>query len=451
MRRTEAHQGVRMIKFSSILSRYEAAEFSQAEAAELLGIGERTFRRWRQRFEDEGEAGLLDRRLGKASGKRVPSDRSDEVEALYRTRYAGFTAKHFHEHLVKEHNFSWGYTWTKTFLYSKGLLEKAKRRGAHRRKRERRPLPGMMLHQDGSMHVWLAGQPALDLIVTLDDATSAIYSAFLIKEEGTASTFRALTEVFGSHGLPMSLYTDRGAHYFYTPTAGGEVDRSRPTQVGRALERLGVEHIAAYSPQARGRSERVFHTLQDRLVKELALKEIDTVEAANLFLRDVYIPEYNARFAVAAAQEGRICRKFRVYTEGQRQVQAADPERMARAGVPKDRQTALTKPEIAIEEIDRVIASGARFGCCVLADSGYGSSGPFRQALSERGLLWAVGLSRRQKDLSEISCEGHNDGKEGDIVWRDGSNRLFPTSCLISFWREPTRRQPLRRTGCSTS
>ncbi len=304
MRRTEAHQGVRMIKFSSILSRYEAAEFSQAEAAELLGIGERTFRRWRQRFEDEGDAGLLDRRLGKASGKRVPSDRSDEVEALYRTRYAGFTAKHFHEHLVKEHNFSWGYTWTKTFLYSKGLLEKAKRRGAHRRKRERRPLPGMMLHQDGSMHVWLAGQPALDLIVTLDDATSAIYSAFLIEEEGTASTFRALMEVFGSHGLPMSLYTDRGAHYFYTPTAGGEVDRSRPTQVGRALERLGVEHIAAYSPQARGRSERVFHTLQDRLVKELALKEIDTVEAANLFLCDVYIPEYNARFAVAAAQEG---------------------------------------------------------------------------------------------------------------------------------------------------
>jgi transposase len=304
MRRTEAHQGVRMIKFSSILSRYEAAEFSQAEAAELLGIGERTFRRWRQRFEDEGEAGLLDRRLGKASGKRVPSDRSEEVEALYRTRYAGFTAKHFHEHLVKEHNFSWGYTWTKTFLYSKGLLEKAKRRGAHRRKRERRPLPGMMLHQDGSMHVWLAGQPALDLIVTLDDATSTIYSAFLIEEEGTASTFRALMEVFGSHGLPMSLYTDRGAHYFYTPTAGGEVDRSRPTQVGRALERLGVEHIAAYSPQARGRSERVFHTLQDRLVKELALKEIDTVEAANLFLRDVYIPEHNARFAVAAAQEG---------------------------------------------------------------------------------------------------------------------------------------------------
>lgn len=304
MRRTEAHQGVRMIKFVSILSRYEASELSQLEAGELLGMGERTFRRWRQRFEDEGEAGLLDRRLGKASGKRVPSDRSEEVEMLYRTRYAGFTAKHFHERLVQDHNFGWGYTWTKTFLHSKGLLEKAKRRGAHRRKRERRPLQGMMLHQDGSRHVWLSGQPALDLIVTLDDATNAIYSAFLIEEEGTDSTFRALTEVFGAHGLPLSLYTDRGSHYFHTPVAGGEVDRSRPTQVGRALERLGVEHIAAYSPQARGRSERAFQTLQDRLVKELALAGIATVDAANRFLRDVYIPAHNARFAVAAAQQG---------------------------------------------------------------------------------------------------------------------------------------------------
>ena len=147
MRRTEAFQGVRMIKFLSILSRYEAAEFSQLEAAELVGVGERTFRRWCQRFVDEGEAGLLDRRLGKASGKRVPADRSSEVEALYRTRCAGFTAKHFHEHLVKDHQFAWGYTWTKTFLHSRGLLERANRRGAHRRKRPRRPIPGMMLHR----------------------------------------------------------------------------------------------------------------------------------------------------------------------------------------------------------------------------------------------------------------------------------------------------------------
>jgi transposase len=304
MRRTEALQGVRMIKFLSILSRYEVAEFSQLEAAELLGVGERTFRRWRQRFEDDGEEGLLDRRLGKVSGKRVPAAREAEVEALYKGRYAGFTAKHFHEHLVRDHGFAWGYTWTKTFLHSRGLLERAERRGAHRRKRPRRPLPGMLLHQDGSRHEWLGGQPALDLIVTMDDATSAILSAFLVAEEGTASTFRALEEVFGRHGLPLSLYTDRGSHYFYTPEVGGKVDRTRLTQVGRALAHLGIEHIAAYSPQARGRSERVFQTLQDRLTKELALAGIVTIEAADAFIRDVYIAAHNARFAVKAEQEG---------------------------------------------------------------------------------------------------------------------------------------------------
>src|SRR5271169_2727476 len=304
MRRTEARQGVRMMRFLSILSRYEAAEFSQLEAAELLGVGERTFRRWRQRYEEDGEAGLLDRRLGKISGKRVPADREAEVEALYRGRYSGFTAMHFHEHLVGDHQFAWGYTWTKTFLHSRGLLERAPRRGAHRRKRPRRPLPGMMLHQDGSRHTWLGGQPALDLIVTMDDATSALLSGFLVEEEGTASTFQALAEVFGRHGLPLSLYTDRGSHYFYTPEAGGKVDRSRLTQVGRALDHLGVEHIAAYSPQARGRSERLFHTLQDRLPKELALACITTMGAANAWLRDTYIPAHNARFTVKAEHEG---------------------------------------------------------------------------------------------------------------------------------------------------
>jgi hypothetical protein len=162
----------------------------------------------------------------------------------------------------------------------------------------------MMLHQDGSRHEWIAGLDAMDLIVTMDDATNAIYSAFLVAEEGTASTFQALLEVFGQHGLPLSLYTDRGSHYFHTPEAGGPVDRKRPTQVGRALAHLGVEHIAAYSPQARGRSERLFQTLQDRLVKELALAAISTVEAADRYLREVYVPAHNKRFAVQAEQEG---------------------------------------------------------------------------------------------------------------------------------------------------
>jgi transposase len=304
MRRTEALQGVRMAMFLNILHRWEVAELNQAEAAELLGVGERTFRRWRDRYDEEGEAGLLDRRLGKASGKRVPVDRAEEVEALYRERYQGFTVKHFHEHLVKDHGFGWSYTWTKLHLQWAGLVAKAPRKGAHRRKRERRPLPGMMLHQDGSRHEWLEGKPALDLIVTMDDATGAIYSAFLIEEEGTASTFRALNEVFSRHGLPMSLYTDRGAHYFHTPEKGGEVDRGHLTQVGRALKRLGVEHIGAYSPQARGRSERAFGTLQDRLVKELQLAGIASIEAANAFIREVYLPAHNARFAVAAAEPG---------------------------------------------------------------------------------------------------------------------------------------------------
>jgi transposase len=293
-----------MIVFRGVLSRYEANEVSQLEAAELLGISERTFRRWCQRFEDEGEAGLLDRRLGRVSGKRVPLEREQEVERLYRTRYSGFTARHFHDHLVRDHGFRWGYTWTKVFLQSKGLLERAARRGAHRRKRPRRPLPGMMLHQDGSRHAWLSGHDAMDLIVTMDDATSEIYSAFLTPEEGTASTFRGLAEVFGRYGLPLSLYTDRGSHYFTTPEAGGAVDRKQPTQVGRALAHLGVDHIAAYSPQARGRSERMFQTLQDRLVKELALAGITTVAAANTFIRDVYVPGHNARFAVKAEQAG---------------------------------------------------------------------------------------------------------------------------------------------------
>jgi transposase len=293
-----------MIKFRSVFDRYEASELNQVEASELLGVTERTFRRWCVRFEEGGEASLLDRRLGSVSPKRVPADSEQEIERLYRTRYKGFTAKHFHEYLVRDHQFTRGYTWTKAFLQSRHLLERAKKRGVHRRKRPRRPLPGMMLHQDGSRHEWIAGISALDLIVTMDDATSAIYSAFLLPEEGTASTFRALLEVFGAHGLPLSLYTDRGSHYFFTPEAGGKVDRTHPTQVGRALAHLGVEHIAAYSPEARGRSERLFHTLQDRLVKELALAGITTVEAANDFIRTVYIPAHNARFAIKAEQEG---------------------------------------------------------------------------------------------------------------------------------------------------
>jgi transposase len=303
MRRTEQRQGLRMLKLRDVLSRWEAAELSQMEAAELMGMSERTFRRWTRRFEEEGEDGLLDRRLGRRSGRAVPEAEAEEVERLYRERYAGFTAKHFHEHLVGHHGFRWGYTWTKTYLQDRGLLAKAARRGAHRRKRPRRPMVGMMLHQDASTHAWLSGQGPLDLVVTLDDATSEIYSAILVEEEGTVSSFRGLIETIAAKGLFCSLYTDRGSHYFHTPEAGGKVAKDVLTQVGRALGQLGIEHIAAYSPEARGRSERAFRTLQDRLPKELALAGVTDVEAANRYIHEVYLPAHNARFAAEPADK----------------------------------------------------------------------------------------------------------------------------------------------------
>jgi transposase len=301
MNRATWLQDRRMQKFRDVLSRWEAGKLSMMEAAEVLGMSERQFRRYRDRYEEEGMAGLVDRRVGKPSPRRVPGRDGQLMLELYAGAYRGWNVKHFHEHLVRDHGFRWSYTWVKTQLHTAGLVDRAKRRGAHRRKRERKPFEGMMLHQDGSRAVWLAGQPALDLIVTMDDATSKAYSAFLVEEEGTASTFRALLEVFTGHGLPSSLYTDRGSHYFYTPDADGPVDKSRLTQVGRALAHLGIEHIPAYSPQARGRSERMFGTLQDRLMKELVLAGISDLAAANCFIREVYLPQHNARFAKPAA------------------------------------------------------------------------------------------------------------------------------------------------------
>ncbi|RWJ58460.1 MAG: ISNCY family transposase [Mesorhizobium sp.] len=286
-----------MQKFRDVLSRWDRGDLSMLEAGELLGMSERQFRRYRDRYEEAGEDGLVDRRLGKVSGRRVAREVVAQMLDLYRERYRGWSVKHFHEHLVRDHNFSWGYTFTKTRLLDAGLVERAKRRGAHRRKRPRKPCEGMMLHQDGSRHAWLAAQPMLDLIVTMDDATSTLYSAFLVEEEGTASSFQGLLETFCGHGLPSSLYTDRGSHYFHTPKAGEKVDKKRLTQVGRALQRLGIEHIPAYSPEARGRSERMFSTLQQRLPRELALAGIAGVDAANRFIADVYLPAHNARFA----------------------------------------------------------------------------------------------------------------------------------------------------------
>ena len=236
-----------------ILDGWERGRLSQLEAAEILGMSERTFRRYARRFEADGEEGLADRRLGRRSGRAVPEAEAENVARLYRERYHGFTVKHFHEHLAEDHGFRRGYTWTRVFLQRGGLVVKAKRRGAHRRKRERRPLAGMLLHQDGSRHAWIEGLGSLDLIVTMDDATSEVHSAFPVEEEGTMSSFQGLIETVTAKGLFCALYTDRGSHYFFTPEAGGKVSREEPTQVGRALAHLGIEHNAAYSPEARSR------------------------------------------------------------------------------------------------------------------------------------------------------------------------------------------------------
>jgi transposase len=303
MTRATVLQEVRQMRFEELYARQQRRELTMGDAAEMLGVTERTFRRWRGRYEAEGAEGLQDRRLGRASARAVPVDEALRMVTLYATRYTGWTVKHFHEHWRTEHGGTRSYSWTKKTLQAAGHVARALRRGAHRKKRPRKPLPGMMLHQDGSTHEWVPGCQ-WDLIVTLDDATTEIYSAFFVEEEGTLSSLRGLQEVIETHGLFSSLYTDRGSHYWYTEAAGGKVDKTRLTQVHRALQQLGITLIPAYSPEARGRSERVFRTLQDRLPKELALAGITDMAAANQYLTTHFISAYNQRFAVPAPEVG---------------------------------------------------------------------------------------------------------------------------------------------------
>jgi hypothetical protein len=300
---------VRMARVLDAIASHRAGRLSCVEAGELLGFSERHFRRLRDAYEERGEEGLVDRRQGRVSSSRVPDAEAEWLAQMFRTRYFDFTAKHFHEQMVGRamadgKPFHRSYSCVKSVLQLRGLTTKARRRGVHRRKRERRPLPGMMLFQDGSKHAWLGRESPLDLIVTMDDATSAITSIFLCEEEGTASSFRGLSETIRGHGLFSSFYTDRASHYFTTAKGSAKVDKSHPTQVGRALKQLNIDHIASYSPQGRGRMERLWDTLQKRLPCLLRLHEITTIETANRWLAQVYIKDHNARFAVAAAEEG---------------------------------------------------------------------------------------------------------------------------------------------------
>lgn len=294
----------RALKVQEVILRALAGTVTWIQAAEIIGVSARQMRRWYERYREFGYDGLYDRRRGKPSPRRVPIEIVQKVLHLYREVYFDFNVRHFHEKLKEQHEIKLSYTWVKTALQEAGLVRKRKKRGPHRRRRERRPLPGMMLHIDGSKHRWFTDDRYYDLITIMDDATNEVYYSQLVEEESTNTVMRGLWEVIEKLGLFCALYSDRASHFFFTPKAGGPVDRAQPTQVGRAMKELGIETIPAYSPQARGRSERGFRTWQGRLPQELRLRSIRTVEEANRFLREEYIAEFNQRFRVSAAQPG---------------------------------------------------------------------------------------------------------------------------------------------------
>ena len=294
----------RTMKIQEVILRAMAKKISWWQAAEIIGISDRQMRRWYERYREFGYDGLFDRRLGRPSPKRVPVETVERMLGLYRDRYFDLNVRHFSEKLREEHNIHLSYTWVKTALQGAGLVKKGRRRGTHRRRRLRRPLPGMLLHLDGSRHRWFQDDRWYDLLVVLDDATSEVYYAQLVEEESTRTVLAALREVVERQGIFCALYSDRASHFFQTPQAGGKVDRQRLTQVGRALQELGIQMIAAYSPQARGRSERNFGTWQGRLPQELRLRGITSLEKANEFLREEYIAEFNRRFRVSPTQPG---------------------------------------------------------------------------------------------------------------------------------------------------
>jgi transposase len=302
MRRTEMLQEIRKMRFAEMYAGWNERRLTQEEAAQILGICERTFRRYIERYEDKGFVGLSDKRLTQASCSRAPVDEVLAVAEQYEGRYRGWNVKHFYREYRKATG-KRSYTWVKNTLQSKGLVPKSAKRGVHRKRRDRAPLPGMMLHQDGSNHEWVPGK-RWDLIVTMDDATSEHYSVFFVDEEGTASSFQGVRDVILQRGLFSALYTDRGSHYWFTPKEGGKVSKTQLTQFGRAMNQLGIEMIPAYSPEARGRSERNFGTHQGRLPQELAFHHITTMAAANRYLTQVYTPAFNAEFMHPPTDDG---------------------------------------------------------------------------------------------------------------------------------------------------
>ena len=295
----------RAMKISEIITRAISGKINWMQAAEILGMSDRQLRRWRNSWDKYGYGGLFDRRTRRPSPKRVPMAEVEKVLRLYREKYFDLNVQHFVEKLHSQEQIQLSYTWVKTALQNAGLVKREAKRGPHRRKRPRRPLPGMLLHVDGSRHRWIPGLDQYqDLIVIFDDATSEVYDVQLVEEESTVTVMAALKRVVESRGLFCSLYSDRGSHMAWTPKAGGLVDREHPTQIARALKQLGINLILANSPQARGRCERIFGTWQGRLPQEFRLRGITEVKAANEFLRNDWIAMHDASFSVKAEQSG---------------------------------------------------------------------------------------------------------------------------------------------------
>src|SRR5450631_78545 len=294
----------RAMKVQEVILRALAKKITWWEAAEIIGISDRQMRRWHERYEEFGFRGLFDRRRGKPSPKKVPLAVVEKILGLYREKYFDLNVRHFHEKLQEEHQVEISYSWVKGLLQGAGMVAKGRKRGVHRQQRPRRPLPGMLLHIDGSEHRWFQDERWYDLLVIMDDANSEIYYAQLVEEEATVPVLVGLKEVVERKGVFCALYSDRARHFWLTAKAGEAVDQDRLTQVGRALRELGVRMIPAYSPQARGRSERSFGTWQGRLPQELRLRGCGTMEQANQFLRERYVAEFNQRFQVAAAHRG---------------------------------------------------------------------------------------------------------------------------------------------------
>ena len=308
-RQYSAAEMERMMKVQDVLLKAMAKKITWWAAAEIIGVTDRTMRRWRERLEKFGYEGLADRRKGKPSPRGIPVATVEKVLGLYKETYYDLNIRHFHEKLRDEHGIELSYTWVQQALQGAGLVAKRHKRGPHRRRRPRRPMVGMLLHIDGSKHRWLNNERWHDLIVILDDANTEIYYAQLVEEESTRTVMAGLREVVEVKGVFCALYSDRGSHFFVTVKEGEKVDKHRLTQVGRAMKELGVQMIAAYSPQARGRSERSFGTWQGRLPQELRLAGISTVEGGNAFLRKRYIGEFNSRFSSPAAEKGTAFRR----------------------------------------------------------------------------------------------------------------------------------------------